>query len=191
MATQHIPRLVKDAESFSTLTAELLRQGTTVRFRASGVSMRPFIRHGDMLTVVPVKANSLQTGEVVLYDSSFNGITAHRVVSICQEKGRHSFLIRGDATGGAFERVFPEQILGRVAGIHRGDRWIPIRAPHHRLAPVAWAHMQTFKRRALVGASRVKQRILGSVRARTAEPTSGSREPQKGTRGTKERLYWE
>ncbi len=158
--------VVRDAERFSSITEELLRQGNTVRFRASGVSMKPFIRDGDLLTVMPARTDSLRTGDVIFYNSSSNDITAHRVVAICNLEGERVFLVRGDATGGPFENITAEQILGRVAGIHRGNRWIPTGAPHYRLPPVAWAHIQTLRRRARIGASRIKRRVLNALGTR-------------------------
>lgn len=158
-----MPNIVKDAEGFSAITAELLRLGNTVRFRASGTSMRPFIRDGDMLTVMPTRTDSLRTGDVIFYGTPADGVMAHRVVAIRNKGENRTFLVRGDATGGPFENVSAHRILGQVTGIHRGTRWIHIGAAHHRMVPVAWAHIQTLRRQARIGAGKIKRRVLNAL----------------------------
>ena len=44
----------------------LLRAGHTLRFRAAGQSMRPFLRDGDFLTIVPAAPTDCQPGDIVL-----------------------------------------------------------------------------------------------------------------------------
>ena len=56
-----------DDKAFASLSAEILRQGDSFQFRAHGLSMTPFIRDGDLLTIAPVDAAELEIGDVVLY----------------------------------------------------------------------------------------------------------------------------
>ena len=102
---------------FSDLCVALLRGGTPVRFAATGSSMSPAIRDGDWITVEPVPAEAVATGDVVLY-SGARGLIAHRVLEACRAEGL-AFLARGDARGSAGEWVSAAQLLGRVASVER------------------------------------------------------------------------
>ena len=102
---------------FSDVCAALLRGGTPVRFAATGSSMSPAIRDGDVITVEPVRAEAVAVGDVVLYAGA-RGLIAHRVLE-ARRAGDKAFLARGDARGSTGERVGADQLLGRVASVER------------------------------------------------------------------------
>jgi len=110
------------------LTTELLRQGTTVRFRHSGRSMYPSIREGELVTVEPVVASDVTLGDIVLYRSQ-RGLIAHRVVGSSPTQSSalnpHYFL-RGDSSLSCDEPVTAKQILGRVVGVKRNGRSVAL-----------------------------------------------------------------
>src|SRR5207244_13021319 len=66
---------------FPDLTAELLRRGSCVRFRATGASMQPTIEDGEVITVAPVTPMAVKRGDILLYQNEL-GVFAHRVVRI-------------------------------------------------------------------------------------------------------------
>ncbi len=116
------------------LTTELLRQGTTVRFRPSGRSMYPSICEGELITVEPVAPSDLKLGDIVLYRSE-RGLIAHRVVGTqrnqCTAPTQSSVLIthyflRGDASLCSDQPVEAHQILGRVIGVERNGRSVAL-----------------------------------------------------------------
>ncbi len=113
------------------LTTELLSQGTTVRFRASGRSMYPSIREGELITVEPVRASDVKLGDIVLYRSE-RGPIAHRVVEIAS-RDTHVFRLRGDASLSSDEPVGAEQILGRVVSVKRNGRAVQLATPGAKL----------------------------------------------------------
>jgi signal peptidase I len=104
------------------LTTELLKQGTTVHFRPSGRSMYPSICEGELITVEPVRASDVKLEDIVLYQSE-RGLIAHRVVEIASSR---LFQLRGDASLSCDEPVEAQQILGRVVGVKRNGRSIPL-----------------------------------------------------------------
>lgn len=110
-----------DAE-FAGLCAQLLSRGTSVRFKARGSSMRPFIMDGDFITVVPVSASQLRLGDVALYSGKTGALHAHRVITVTRRSGRIVLVVRGDASMGQMERVASDHILGRVALVVRGGK---------------------------------------------------------------------
>jgi hypothetical protein len=117
--------------------------------------MSPFIKDGDVITVVPVPPSNSNPhvptsfpappsakpvvktcgiGQVVAFVSPVNQrLVVHRVV------GRHDvgFLILGDnQLGPGAEAVRPDDILGRVARIERGTKrvWLGLGPERHAIA---------------------------------------------------------
>lgn len=106
--------LKKDTEAFLDVSDRLLTAGCRVRFRASGLSMRPAIRDGDTVTVESVAPSAVKPGDVLLYRHKQRPF-AHRVVAIEQDGDNVvGFTLRGDAKAGCDAPVKPEQIIGRV-----------------------------------------------------------------------------
>jgi len=106
--------------TFVQLSTDLLRRGYSVRFRASGGSMRPAICHGDLLTVGPVATSNISPGSVAVY-RRFDRLLAHRVVRIdADDSGAPVFVLRGDAAGDCDAPVAASQMLGEVVRVERG-----------------------------------------------------------------------
>lgn len=99
------------------MAREALSRGQPFTFTALGASMRPYLRHGDQVTIAPLSAPP-KLGEVVLLDVGELGIV-HRV--ICALPGGR-VCVKGDALptiDGWFEA---HQILGRVITLRRQGR---------------------------------------------------------------------
>lgn len=111
-----------ESTAFPLLCEELLRSGQTVRFRATGSSMGPAIRDGDVVTIVPVDAEIVRRGEVILY-SSERGLTAHRVIGFRSEES--AFVTQGDSPGSPLELVREGALLGRVEFVARDGISVP------------------------------------------------------------------
>ncbi len=93
----------------SELAADLLARGHTVRLRAAGGSMRPFIRPGTVVTVEPLADTSrLRVGDVVFVLSG--GLPMmHRVV-----RAAPHLRTKGDALG--HYDPPPDTVLGKIIG---------------------------------------------------------------------------
>lgn len=107
--------------AFSSLCADLLQSGQPVSFRASGSSMVPTLRAGDLVTVVPVGVADIRPGDVLLYATA-RGLTAHRVLRTLPGDSHRTFRTRGDAPGSTEEQVEASQVLGRVESLRRNGR---------------------------------------------------------------------
>jgi hypothetical protein len=104
----------------------LLEEGLAVRFRASGDSMHPALRDGDILIVEPVSAGRVRRGNVVLAQLK-RGLTAHRVVAVTRDgDGRRWFTTRGDGVQECDAPFGPSSLLGIVTTADRNGRLIPI-----------------------------------------------------------------
>ena len=116
---------------FNEITAELLRRGNRVRFRAAGASMQPTIEDGELITVAPVGPGSVKRGDILLYQNE-RGVVAHRVVGVVKGtvtiNGGDSppYLIRGDASVSCDPPVAREQVIGRVVAVQRAGRSRPL-----------------------------------------------------------------
>jgi|GEM_PF-443370 len=104
---------------FLELSRDTLEKGKSVRFRAKGWSMRPFIRDGDFITVNPVGNSSIKIGDVVFYSPTENKVIVHRVIGKYKKDGRMTLVIKGDATFGLPDKVDSQSALGKVITIER------------------------------------------------------------------------
>lgn len=117
-----VDRLIK-GKDFTALSCEILASGSSVRFKAHGESMRPFIHSGDYLTIQPIDApHPPQKYEILLCRLPSGKIVAHRLRST--RPG--GLLVQGDACPQPDGWVTPEAILGRVISVeHAGRIFLP------------------------------------------------------------------
>ena len=121
--------------NFAALASEILGGGSSLRFRARGVSMQPFIRDGDILEVQPPGVAALRRGDVVLCHPRGGRLVAHRVVRIIREKsGSTTIATQGDALTFPDVPLPVEQVLGLVAAVERNGKRIRLDTTLHRMA---------------------------------------------------------
>jgi polysaccharide export outer membrane protein len=104
---------------FLNISASLLKSGYSIEFHASGKSMYPTIRDGELITVQPVTISEVKNGDIVLYRNE-KGVIAHRVVHV----NKPNLLLRGDSSNTLDAPVMPDQILGKVISTKRAGRKI-------------------------------------------------------------------
>lgn len=98
------------------LIAAVHEKGASFRFQASGYSMTPAIRNGDIITVSPLANLSLKRGDVVAFRHPERPqMLVHRVL----KKRNNSFRIRGDNTSEADGWIPLENILGMITRVER------------------------------------------------------------------------
>ncbi len=108
---------IKRDSLFDCLVADILGQGSYLRFCARGNSMTPFIRNGDIILVEPKEANKLRIGDIVFYHHARGGHVAHRLISKRGNDGSLVLTTRGDNLRHPDAPVFSGQVLGRVIRI--------------------------------------------------------------------------
>ena len=130
---------------------ELLRAGYSVRFCAGGRSMFPTIHDGEMITVEPVAPAEVNRDDVILYQFQNRlrqGVMAHRVVRIERTAcGALQFILRGDGMARCDAPVAETDILGRVVGVEREGRLIPLATRRAKLTRKARVAAATLKKR--------------------------------------------
>lgn len=115
--------------TFSGLSAEILREGKSLRFQAHGSSMTPLLRDGDFLLVKTADPSAIRIGHVVLCNISSSCLVVHRVIQKRSTSKGISFSIQGDQKQEPDGWIQEEQILGRVVEIHRSDQRLEMRNP--------------------------------------------------------------
>jgi len=120
--------------AFVDLIDAVLARGADFRMRATGMSMYPFIRDGDIITLRRVPQFRLRIGDIVALPHPQRGnLVVHRLVG----KGAGVFKIKGDSNWNMDGRVAPEQILAQVIRVERATGAV---RPAHALLRllIAW-----------------------------------------------------
>ena len=104
---------------FKPLVVDILRSGQQLRFRASGSSMLPFIRSGDVLLVDP--GSPVRYGDVILFCAGDERLIVHRVTRVVRAHGEASVVVRGDALSRHDGVFHVREVLGRVSAFDRGE----------------------------------------------------------------------
>ncbi len=95
--------------------------GSSIRIKAQGNSMRPFVR-GDCDELILNKPNeeTFNKGSIVLARLKEGRLVAHR---IAKTKG-HTLVLRGDGNLSAMEVVQPKDIVAEVIAVSRHKKTI-------------------------------------------------------------------
>jgi hypothetical protein len=113
----HQASLPISGPALQALLASTLEQGAAFRFQAMGCSMSPFIQHGDLICIEPLRAHSPGLGAMLAFTHPANGrLIVHRLVG----KPRSVALLKGDNLPGlGLDPVGWPRLLGRVISIER------------------------------------------------------------------------
>ena len=97
----------------------VLAKGASFRFEARGLSMHPFIKDREVITISPVHGARLYSGDVVAFCHPETGrLTVHRIV----KKNAQGFLLRGDNCSEADGLIPAASLLGRVTEVGGKNR---------------------------------------------------------------------
>lgn len=101
-------------QQFVAVISAVLDQGRPFRFQASGVSMSPLIRDGDLVTLAPLAQRTPRLGDVLAFISpAADRLMVHRVVGV---RNRH-LLLKADNSTRPDGWVDRQGILGRVVQV--------------------------------------------------------------------------
>lgn len=113
--------LISGKALFELLNA-VLNKGLPFRFRARGLSMFPFIRDGDVITVSPLNCSLPSIGDVVAFNRPYDDrVVVHRVVG---RSIRGYLIIKGDNVAEADGKIPIGRVVGRVTKVQRNKRKI-------------------------------------------------------------------
>jgi len=98
------------------LLSAVHEKGADFRFRASGTSMAPVIRDGDIITLSPLKGIKLVSGDIVAFLHPETGkLIIHRLI----DESPDTFLAKGDNSLDPDGLIPKPNILGVVTRIER------------------------------------------------------------------------
>jgi signal peptidase len=119
------------------LIKEVVRKQGWVDLPAEGTSMYPLIKQGNICRFIPCEAMKLKKGEIILFHTSSGSMVAHRLLSIEHANGQVKYLVKGDTNYGTDEPVYPEQLIGKLSSINKGDYDIQLPSLSVRI----WGHL--------------------------------------------------
>lgn len=103
------------------LIQTVLNRGSSIRLRARGYSMDPFIKDGDVLALSPIAAGKPKFGDIVAFKlGEKTKLVIHRVIQTSAD----SCLVKGDCCSEPDGRIPQKDILGLVSGVERDGRKI-------------------------------------------------------------------
>lgn len=106
-------------DSLTGIMVAVLAKGRPFRFRARGFSMSPFIKDGDVVTVLPLGDSGPRVGDVVAFRFPATGKSAvHRVV----KRMGQGYVVRGDNADEADGTVSRDRIIGVVSRVERDGK---------------------------------------------------------------------
>lgn len=103
----------------------ILKSGSGLRVRATGSSMTPFIRNGEVVTIRKTGQSSLRRGDIIFYRNSQGLPVLHRLIR--RDSKAHSLLSKGDALRYFDKPVSSEDVMGRVCLIEKGRTFAGLR----------------------------------------------------------------
>ncbi len=115
------------------LSRKILGNKRNFRFCATGTSMFPMIRSGDVATVTPADPEDISSGDVVLYHAG-ERLYIHRVISVRREGPDTWLIARGDNLKYPDPPVHMSQVLGKVISVERNGMTIDLASPARKLA---------------------------------------------------------
>jgi ribosomal protein S18 acetylase RimI-like enzyme len=140
------------------LLRALMEHQTPLRTRVRGFSMGPFIRDGDVVTIVPVTCRQPGVGDVVAcVPPETERLVVHRLVA----REDTGWVLRGDNSLESDGVVGGDSILGTVTRVERNGREIAF-GEGHRGAVIAWLS-RAGKLRALGRPRRLLYRAASSI----------------------------
>jgi GNAT superfamily N-acetyltransferase len=118
-------KLSLGAGDLAELAADVLENDGRLLFRASGSSMLPTLRDGDLLCVVPFDADSLHPGDILLYTGQDGGAVVHRYSGTNDGEGASRLMMSCDARPWSRYGIDADRVLGTVVSAFRTE--IPLR----------------------------------------------------------------
>lgn len=96
-------------------------KGAAFRFQATGHSMTPAIRDGDIITISPLGETVPRRGDVLAFRHPERPLMlVHRVLHA--HPSEKKFFIKGDGCPGADGWIPAENVLGLITRVERGGR---------------------------------------------------------------------
>lgn len=132
---------------------EMLNSGGTVNFNPRGTSMLPTL-HNDGDRVVLKKFKTLKKYDLPLYLRDDGQFVLHRVHKVNSDG---TYNMCGDNQWHLEKGIRPDQIIGTVVSIQRGNKVIKTTNPLYKLYVVLWVKSRVVRRIVVGGFRKIKR----------------------------------
>ena len=148
----------------SSLRKQLIESNHSVKIVASGYSMFPFMRNGDIQTISPVPIEEIQIGDVAVFERN-NVWISHRVIDIRKTNNETILILRGDTCIQIDPLVTKENYVGKTVEFERGAKTINLnnrKIASKRIIQLGLArcYFLFYFKSALFIASRIKRKLI-------------------------------
>jgi signal peptidase I len=107
-----------NTQEATSLRKQLIENNHAVKIVASGYSMFPFIRPGDVQTISPVPIEEIKVGDVAVFERESDWIS-HRVIDIQNKNNETTLILRGDSCIQLDPLVTKANYIGKTVGFER------------------------------------------------------------------------
>lgn len=107
-----------DEQTFILLKRTINKDGW-LELPASGYSMYPFIRQGNLCRFVPCNPSSLKKGDILLFHSLDGRLIAHRFIRTKWMNHQQRILLKGDTNLGFDLPIGEERVLGKLVSVQK------------------------------------------------------------------------
>ena len=115
---------------------EILASGGEFRMYPKGISMLPLLVQGEDSVVLQKKNPALiKKYDIVFYRRKNGQIILHRVLKVCKN---NTYVICGDNQTVLEKNVQPDQIIGYVSKIYKGDQLLSYTSMPYRIYMRVW-----------------------------------------------------
>jgi signal peptidase I len=120
------------------LFEDILENGLSLRVRVTGLSMTPFLRGGEILTIKKEPHHVLRKGDLIFFKSSQGIPLLHRIIQKRESPDEKiTFRTKGDGLIAFDEPVEYHRVLGKVSRIEKtnsvpGSKYINMESPRWR-----------------------------------------------------------
>ena len=153
-----------NTEDAISLRKKLIENNHSVKIVASGYSMFPFMRNGDVQTISPVPIEEIKVGDVAVFERD-NDWISHRVIAIRNPNNETTLILRGDTCIQIDPLVTNANYIGKTVGFERGTQTINLNDRENTSKRIiqlglARCYFLFYFKSALFIASRIKRKLF-------------------------------
>jgi signal peptidase I len=120
--TENLPKPENlESKELLGLFEDILNANLKLRIRATGRSMVPFLRGGEILTIQKIPVKSLRIGDLIFFKTKDGFPLLHRIVRKKFNGNKLLIQTKGDALIGFDEPVTEHSILGKVCTVEKTE----------------------------------------------------------------------
>ena len=126
-----------NTQEATSLRKQLIENNHAVKIVASGYSMFPFMRNGDIQTISPIPMEEIQIGDVAVFERN-NDWISHRVIEIRKTNNETILILRGDTCIQIDPLVTKENYIGKTVAFERVGKVYEIGSFKRKNKRIVW-----------------------------------------------------